>query len=202
MVQDIADRSAEGTRARILDAALELFGERGLDRRDGARHRRSRKGQRRRHLLSFRRQGRALPRRRRHGHGRHRGPRARAAPPHSWTSRRPMPLPRITALEKLAETVVDVIVGPPEMRRVARFIIREQMQPTCAFEILFGDVRAAAHGGDADCSAWPPASTRSGGDAAPRLPAHRPGDLPPDCRGGRAAPHGARALRRGIPRRR
>ena len=26
----IADRSAEGTRARILDAALDLFGERGL----------------------------------------------------------------------------------------------------------------------------------------------------------------------------
>jgi hypothetical protein len=42
------------------------------------------------------------------------------------------------ALETLLETVVDVIVGPPEMRRVARFIIREQMQPTAAFEILFG----------------------------------------------------------------
>jgi hypothetical protein len=42
------------------------------------------------------------------------------------------------ALETLVETVVDVIVGPPEMRRVARFVIREQMQPTAAFEILFG----------------------------------------------------------------
>lgn len=42
------------------------------------------------------------------------------------------------ALETLLETVVDVIVGPQEMRRVARFIIREQMQPTAAFEILFG----------------------------------------------------------------
>ena len=42
------------------------------------------------------------------------------------------------ALETLLETVVDVIVGPPEMRRAARFIIREQMQPTAAFEILFG----------------------------------------------------------------
>ena len=30
MVQDTGDRSAEGTRARILDAALDLFGERGL----------------------------------------------------------------------------------------------------------------------------------------------------------------------------
>src|SRR5688500_13751344 len=30
MAQDAGDRSAEGTRARILDAALDLFGERGL----------------------------------------------------------------------------------------------------------------------------------------------------------------------------
>ena len=44
----------------------------------------------------------------------------------------------LKALQGLAETIVDVIVGPPEMRRVARFIIREQMQPTFAFEILFG----------------------------------------------------------------
>jgi AcrR family transcriptional regulator len=42
------------------------------------------------------------------------------------------------ALEALLETVVDVIVGPEEMRRVARFILREQMEPTAAFEILYG----------------------------------------------------------------
>ena len=42
------------------------------------------------------------------------------------------------ALEQLIETVVDVVVGPQEMRRVARFIIREQMQPTAAFEVLYG----------------------------------------------------------------
>src|SRR5688500_20049831 len=48
------------------------------------------------------------------------------------------PAAALMALETLVETVVDVIVGPPEMRRVARFIIREQMQPTAAFEVLFG----------------------------------------------------------------
>lgn len=42
------------------------------------------------------------------------------------------------ALEDFASAIVDVIVGPQEMRRVARFIIREQMQPTFAFEILYG----------------------------------------------------------------
>src|SRR5688572_12374699 len=30
MAQDVVDKSPEGTRARILDAALDLFGERGL----------------------------------------------------------------------------------------------------------------------------------------------------------------------------
>ncbi len=40
-------------------------------------------------------------------------------------------------LEELFTTFVDVIVGPEEMRRVARFVIREQMQPTSAFEVLF-----------------------------------------------------------------
>src|SRR4029079_3530510 len=44
----------------------------------------------------------------------------------------------LAAPEELAATMIDVIVGPEEMRRVARFIIREQMQPTFAFEILFG----------------------------------------------------------------
>ena len=48
------------------------------------------------------------------------------------------PAAALAALETMLETVVDVIVGPQEMRRVARFIIREQMQPTAAFEILFG----------------------------------------------------------------
>jgi AcrR family transcriptional regulator len=47
------------------------------------------------------------------------------------------PTAALSALEDLVATIVDVIVGPEEMRRVARFIIREQMQPTDAFEILF-----------------------------------------------------------------
>jgi AcrR family transcriptional regulator len=47
------------------------------------------------------------------------------------------PKAALAALEELVGTMVDVIVAPPEMRRVARFIIREQMQPTAAFEIFF-----------------------------------------------------------------
>ena len=56
--------------------------------------------------------------------------------------------------------MVDVIVGPPEMRRVARFIIREQMQPTAAFEILFGTFDAAAQARAAGSSRSPPGSSR------------------------------------------
>ena len=63
---------------------------------------------------------------------------SKAAPRQFWRIRPPTPAAALAALETMLETVVDVIVGPPEMRRVARFIIREQMQPTAAFEILFG----------------------------------------------------------------
>ena len=134
----ISRETADGTRERILDAALDLFGERGPDRHDGARHRRAREGERRGDLLSFRRQGRALSRRRGDGDRQHRGARARAAWRRCSTSPPADPAAALAALETLVETVVDVIVGPQEMRRVARFIIREQMQPTAAFEILFG----------------------------------------------------------------
>jgi AcrR family transcriptional regulator len=47
------------------------------------------------------------------------------------------PAGALAALEEFVGTLVDVIVGPEEMRRVARFIIRELMQPTFAFEIFF-----------------------------------------------------------------
>ena len=46
----------------------------------------------------------------------------------------------LRSLEALIETIVDVIVGPDEMRRVARFVIREQMQPGDGFEIIYGMV--------------------------------------------------------------
>jgi len=51
----------------------------------------------------------------------------------------------LAALQEITTAIVDVIVGPAEMRRVARFIIREQMQPTFAFEILYG-VMTRLHG--------------------------------------------------------
>ena len=106
----------------------------------------------------------------------------------------------LTALEDLAETMIDVIVGPPEMRRVARFIIREQMQPTFAFEILFG-VMSRLHG----------AATRLMALAAGLDPQAKETMLRvflilgqvlflENCRGGRAPPHTARALRRRVPR--
>ena len=67
--------------------------------------------------------------------------------------------------------MVDVIVGPPEMRRVARFIIREQMQPTFAFEILFG-VMSRLHGAATRLMALAAgARPESRGGDAPRLPA-------------------------------
>jgi len=55
------------------------------------------------------------------------------------------PAAALAALEEFGGAIVDVIVGPQEMRRVARFIIREQMQPTFAFEILY-DVLTRLHG--------------------------------------------------------
>lgn len=48
------------------------------------------------------------------------------------------PAAATAALVGLMQTVVDVIVGPEEMRRAARVILREQMQPTFAFEVFYG----------------------------------------------------------------
>ena len=137
MVQDIADRSAEGTRARILDAALELFGERGLAGatvRDIAARAKVNVAAISYHFGGKDELYRAVARmvtQTIEGRVRQRAAAFLDTPPADAAAAH-------TALEKLAETVVDVIVGPPEMRRVARFIIREQMQPTEAFEILFG----------------------------------------------------------------
>ena len=134
---DKADSSAaEGTRERILDAALDLFGERGLTgttvRDIAARakvnvaaisyHFRGKDELYRavaasiaEHLIS------------RVGAG---AARAMETPPRD-------PKAALEALETLVETVLDVIVGPPEMRRVARFMLREQMQPSAAFDVLY-----------------------------------------------------------------
>jgi AcrR family transcriptional regulator len=132
-----ADRSPDATRERILEAALDLFGERGLTGttvRDIALRAKVNVAAISYHFggkdelyravatsvigsIEMRVRDRVAP--------------LLAKPPANAAA-------ALKALQGLAETIVDVIVGPPEMRRVARFIIREQMQPTFAFEILFG----------------------------------------------------------------
>ena len=37
----------------------------------------------------------------------------------------------------LIETMVDVLLGSAEAERWARFIVREQLQPTAAFEVIY-----------------------------------------------------------------
>lgn len=41
------------------------------------------------------------------------------------------------ALDNMIETMVEVILGSAEADRWARFIVREQMQPTAAFEVIY-----------------------------------------------------------------
>jgi AcrR family transcriptional regulator len=42
-----------------------------------------------------------------------------------------------TMLHRLIETFADVILGSAEAERWARFIVREQMQPTAAFDVIY-----------------------------------------------------------------
>lgn len=131
-----ADKPQDPTRARILDAALDLFGERGLTGatvRDIAARAKVNVAAISYHFggkeelyravaetvvgsIGGRVRGRIGP--------------ILAAPPND-------PKAACAALENFIATLVDVIVGPEEMRRVARFIIREQMQPTATFEIFY-----------------------------------------------------------------
>jgi TetR/AcrR family transcriptional regulator, regulator of cefoperazone and chloramphenicol sensitivity len=132
-----ADRSPDATRERILEAALDLFGERGLTGttvRDIAQRAKVNVA-----AISYHFRGKDELYRAVatsvigsiEGRVRDRVAPLLDNPPANAAA-------ALKALQDLAETIVDVIVGPPEMRRVARFIIREQMQPTFAFEILFG----------------------------------------------------------------
>jgi AcrR family transcriptional regulator len=133
---DLIEQS-EGTRARILEAALELFGERGptgTTVRDIAGRAKVNVAAISYHFRGKEELYRAVAEMvttHIEGRVRERMAATLANPPAD-------PDAALAALETLLETVVDVIVGPPEMRRVARFIIREQMQPTAAFETLFG----------------------------------------------------------------
>jgi AcrR family transcriptional regulator len=165
LVLQTADSPTEGTRQRILDAALDLFGERGLTGatvRDIAKRAKVNVA-----AISY------------HFGGKHElyravaqaiaeavtlRVRARMAPvidappadPHS----------ALEALEAVIDTIVDVIVGPPEMRRVARFIIREQMHPTAAFDHLY-DALSHLHG--AGCRLFATATGRDQEAADTRL---------------------------------
>jgi AcrR family transcriptional regulator len=130
------ERSPDATRERIMEAALDLFGERGLTGttvRDIAKRASVNVA-----AISY------------HFGGKDELYRAVAETVIGSIEARARPRiaplleapPRdakaaAKALEDFAETMVEVIVGPEEMRRVARFIIREQMQPTFAFEILY-----------------------------------------------------------------
>ena len=51
------------------------------------------------------------------------------------------------ALDRLASTMIDVMLGSAEAERWARFIVREQLQPTAAFDVIYrfmGGATAAA----------------------------------------------------------
>ena len=133
------------TRERILEAALDLFGERGLTGttvRDIAARAKVNVA-----AISYHFGGKDELYRAVADNGDRLASRrvSAIASRRFSTSRRAIRPSALKALEDLAETMVEVIVGPEEMRRVARFIIREQMQPTFAFEILFG-VMSRLHG--------------------------------------------------------
>ncbi len=130
------ESSEEGPRERILDAALDLFGERGLTGttvRDIAGRAKVNVAAISYHFGGKDELYRAVA-------GTVIGnieARVRHRIAHLLDRTPNNPAAALAALEEFVGTLVDVIVGPEEMRRVARFIIREQMQPTFAFEIFF-----------------------------------------------------------------
>ena len=48
------------------------------------------------------------------------------------------------ALQTLMETFVEVILGSADAERWARFVVREQMQPTAAFDVIYRFMSGAA----------------------------------------------------------
>ncbi len=55
------------------------------------------------------------------------------------------PVAARATLLRLIGTVIDVLLGTAEAERWARFIVREQMQPTAAFDTIYGFM-GGAHG--------------------------------------------------------
>lgn len=143
-MQADAEQIPEATRQRILDSALDLFGERGLTGttvRDIAARAKVNVAAISYHFGGKDELYRAV------AESVIGSIEARVRQRFAPLLERPPSNPKaaLAAMQDFAETIIEVIVGPPEMRRVARFIIREQMQPTFAFEILFG-VMSRLHG--------------------------------------------------------
>ena len=138
-MQDVPEKSPEATRERILESALDLFGEHGLTDtkvRDIARRAKVNLAAVSYHFGGKEELYRAVAKL--VIGGLEKRIRRRAAL--SADALPDNPAEAAAALEKLIETVVDVVVGPPEMRRVARFVVREMMQPTPAFEVVFATI--------------------------------------------------------------
>jgi hypothetical protein len=47
-------------------------------------------------------------------------------------------------LHRLIETMINVLLGTEEATRWARFLVREQMYPTAAFEVIYGFMSGAS----------------------------------------------------------
>jgi len=137
MPREKSDDAAESARERILDAALDLFGERGLTGttvRDIATA-----GKVNVAAISYYFGGKdELYRAVAQGIADGIAMRVRDRAAGFLDNPPANPASALHALETLVEIIVDVIVGPEEMRRVARFILREQIQPSGAFDIIFG----------------------------------------------------------------
>jgi TetR/AcrR family transcriptional regulator, regulator of cefoperazone and chloramphenicol sensitivity len=136
-VLEKAEKPVDPTRERILDAALDLFGERGPSGttvRDIAKRANVNVAAISYHFGGKDELYRAVAT---HVTGLIHG-RVMAGAGRYLSTLPASPAAAFEALQALLETIVDVIVGPEEMRRVARFILREQMEPTEAFEIFYG----------------------------------------------------------------
>ena len=127
------------------------------------------------------------------------------------------------ALEMVIGTMIDVMLGEAEAERWARFIVREQMQPTAAFDVIYGFM-GTAHGlasrlvatalgrkedeevqGAGLHAARPGAGLQGGADArlpAPRMEGHRRGAARKDQAARydkhRGDPRGSAVMRRRI----
>jgi AcrR family transcriptional regulator len=137
------DRGAE-TRAQLVEAALDVFGRRGFE---GASTREIAKaananlaaivyhfgGKEALHLAVADHVAQSIMAKI--------GPALAAV---SDTSATATPQAARAALERLVSTVIEVLLGSAEAERWARFIVREQLEPTAAFEVIYRFMGGAA----------------------------------------------------------